>query len=209
MVTPQPPNGALLITVLGAQAETRTALCRVLMVRLVARGVAATHLPCQAVPGPYPGSRLQNHAGALDAALSSAPFVLSESSVIHAAAARQADASDELQRAAHTELTRSAQLLLCAPSMQDDATVHALDAHLRQSLLKARASFCVIHGQGPAAEAQAWQALCLALDWPLDAEPDSASATRRTVWRGACDTCSDAGCEHRVFSDLIAQRARA
>ena len=28
-------------------------------------------------------------------------------------------------------------------------------------------------------------------------------------WRWACDKCSDPGCEHKLLSDLLAQRARA
>ena len=206
MTTTLPP-GASLITVLGADPEARAALCRALQARLVAREVVTLHQPCDAIPEPCPSGWLKDCLGALNAALVSCTLALHESSVVHAAAARQKVTSPELQTAAQAELARSAQVLLCAAPTQADAVMHALDGRLRQSLVEARTNFCVIHGTGAAAEAQAWQALCLAMGWPLDAEPDSAAVARRAIWRGACDKCSDPVCEHRVFSDLIAQRA--
>lgn len=203
------PVRASLITVLGAAPEIRGALCRALQARLADRKVNTVHRPCNAAPEPCPSDWLKDCASALSAALSSSTLVLNESSVVHAAAARQNVMPPALQTAARAELARSAQVLLCAAPAQGDAAMHTLDGRLRQSLLEARANFCVIHATGPAAQAQAWQALCLALGWPLDAEPDSASVARRAIWRGACDKCSDPVCEHRVFSDLIAQRIRA
>lgn len=85
-----------------------------------------------------------------------------------------------------------------------------LDAMVRTALQRAGIAYTVIYGQG---QDRLNNAL-LALGWDTAATHPTlaaAQATRtegqyglnrgRTVW--TCDTCSDADCEHRLFTDLI------
>lgn len=204
-MTPRPP-GAALVSVLGAQPPLRLSLIRSLQARLQARGAAALHLPCPPLARPADSDWPQGQAQALNAALAHEALVLSESSTLHAVAALPFAQPPELQAAARAELARCTLVLLCAPSAQAQAQVHAIDGRLRELLLASHASFSVIHSTGPTAHAQAWQTLCLALGWPADAEP-TLGAGRAARWQHPCDTCSDPGCEHRLFSDLLTQRA--
>lgn len=79
-----------------------------------------------------------------------------------------------------------------------------VDDMLRKALMDANLGFAVVHGDGAEQLANAWNAINAAAD--PDARrrgaPDAAAA-----WSWACDKCSDPACEHRLFSDLIAQRS--
>jgi nicotinamide riboside kinase len=78
-----------------------------------------------------------------------------------------------------------------------------IDALVRAALQSAGVAYTVVYGQG---EERLNNAL-LALGW----DDTAAQTTRiqaqyalnrgRTAW--TCDTCSDAECEHRLFSDLL------
>jgi predicted ATPase len=72
------------------------------------------------------------------------------------------------------------------------------DALLRAALAAARLPFAVVHGRGPERLASALRALGLG-----GAEPPR----RAAAW--SCDKCSDPACEHRLFTDLLRQRAEA
>ena len=92
-----------------------------------------------------------------------------------------------------------------------------VDALLRAALHKAGVAYKVVYGQGPARLNNA----LLALGWeampepqendtPLNAAPTTREQAQyalnrgRTAWR--CDKCSDAECEHRLFSELIQRK---
>ncbi|WP_225784921.1 hypothetical protein [Xenophilus sp. Marseille-Q4582] len=200
-------DAVALVTVLGARPGDRQALVRSLRARLRGRQRDALHLPCLAVPRPWQAGWIPARAHERARALAASPIVLHESSLVHAMAQGLPEgAAPELPAAAQAELAGSALVLLCAPSA-DEAAALATDLRLRQWLVQVRAGFSIV-GSDAASARQAWQALCLTLGWPLDAGPEG-GVQRRLRWRGPCDTCSDPACEHRVFSDLLAQRARA
>lgn len=68
-----------------------------------------------------------------------------------------------------------------------------VDARLRDVLQREGLAISMVYGNGPARLASALAVL----------EPGtSANAQKGGAWRWLCDKCSDAGCEHRLFSDL-------
>ncbi|MDP9899178.1 ATP-binding protein [Variovorax ginsengisoli] len=80
-----------------------------------------------------------------------------------------------------------------------------VDALVRAALARAGVSYAVVHGQGAQRLANAWQAI----DRRVQAKdsPDLARAAQaQAAWRWSCEKCSDPACEHKLFSDLVAQR---
>jgi nicotinamide riboside kinase len=80
-----------------------------------------------------------------------------------------------------------------------------VDARLRHHLQGAAIPFVVIHGHGAQRVAAAWLAVCahasslgVRLDPAHNRYPDRLTASPR--WQ--CETCSDAQCEHRLFTRL-------
>ena len=74
-----------------------------------------------------------------------------------------------------------------------------IDARLRQVLQRAGLAFSMVYGQGAQRLAGALAML----------EPGTALAPQASRnWRWLCDKCSDADCEHRLFSDLQATAMR-
>jgi nicotinamide riboside kinase len=70
-----------------------------------------------------------------------------------------------------------------------------IDARLREVLQREGLAFSMVYGQGPQRLAGALAAL----------EPGASTVPQtRSNWRWLCDKCSDADCEHRLFSDLQA-----
>jgi HTH-type transcriptional regulator, transcriptional repressor of NAD biosynthesis genes len=74
-----------------------------------------------------------------------------------------------------------------------------IDARLRQVLLEARIPFVTIYGQGP----QRLQAALQAIDQAQGLAQEGRTGGPAWVW--VCDSCSDAECEHRLFSRLRAK----
>ena len=72
-----------------------------------------------------------------------------------------------------------------------------MDALIRQTLLQAQIPFQVIYGLGEDRLSQALSALKRSPAMP---------EARRKPWVWACDKCSDPACEHRLLSDLLANR---
>ena len=72
-----------------------------------------------------------------------------------------------------------------------------MDALLRQTLVQSQISFQVIYGLGEDRLAQALSAL---------KRGPAVREARRKPWIWACDKCSDPACEHRLLSDLLANR---
>ena len=92
------------------------------------------------------------------------------------------------------EAYRDASILLVA-----SATPKATDDALRSALTGAKLHFAVVHGEGAEQLDNAWRAI------GGPAEPD-ASSEGPARWAWACDKCSDPACEHRLFTELVAQR---
>jgi protein tyrosine phosphatase (PTP) superfamily phosphohydrolase (DUF442 family) len=102
-------------------------------------------------------------------------------------------------------------VLLCAARADEDASTQARQAFLREQLHAAGVAYGVLHGEDAAIVQQAWQALQSALGLAQqtdDAQP-TAEARSLATWRSNCEKCSDPVCEHRLFSDLVGQRAQA
>ena len=73
-----------------------------------------------------------------------------------------------------------------------------VDARLREVLQREGVAFSLVYGQGRARLAGALAVL----------EPGASTVPQvRGRWRWQCDKCSDADCEHRLFSDLQAAAA--
>jgi hypothetical protein len=87
------------------------------------------------------------------------------------------------------------------------AAIAALQAHqaLRQSLHALGLAYQVLRGTPPAQQMQALQTL---LPWlpELAGVLQTGVESRRPGWR--CSDCSDPACEHRSFTELLAQRAQ-
>ncbi len=88
-----------------------------------------------------------------------------------------------------------------ADGFQRDGVVirERIDARLRDLLQQEGMAFSIVYGKGPKRLASALAVL----------EPGaSANAQKGGAWRWLCDKCSDASCEHRLFSDLQAATTR-
>ena len=83
--------------------------------------------------------------------------------------------------------------------------VQAADAALRQQLDAAGTSYSVLYGT---AASQVEKARA-AIERRLQPNPLTLSATPLTVpaWVWPCDKCGDAGCEYKLLSGLLSQRA--
>ncbi|WP_139237290.1 hypothetical protein [Polaromonas sp. YR568] len=83
----------------------------------------------------------------------------------------------------------------------------AADEAIRTALTSAGIAYRVMYGSADQRLAQALDAVN-----PPSPTPQRASGTRRggkSAWTWVCDKCSDPGCEHRMLSDLLAQRNNA
>jgi nicotinamide riboside kinase len=79
------------------------------------------------------------------------------------------------------------------------ATRARIDARLREVLQREGLAFSMVYGQGLQRLAGALAVL----------EPGASTVPQaRSNWRWLCDKCSDADCEHRLFSDLQAAAMR-
>lgn len=95
-------------------------------------------------------------------------------------------------------------VLLCGLEAMEP-TQQAADQSIRSALAAAGMAYCVLYGTAPQRLAQALGAVeRLQPGLPLR-EPQPAGRSKPWVW--ACDKCSDPVCEHRLLSDLLAQRA--
>jgi len=88
------------------------------------------------------------------------------------------------------------------------AAIAALQAHqaLRQSLHALGLAYQVLRGTPPTQLAQALHTLLPWLPELAGVLPQTGVESRRPGWR--CSDCSDPGCEHRSFTELLAQRAQ-
>lgn len=87
--------------------------------------------------------------------------------------------------------------LLIAPDAGPD------DPGLREQLARARVSFSVLYGDASARLVSAWQLIQPMLKLP---PAPAAQEPSGRAWSWSCDKCSDPGCEHRLFQDLLAKR---
>jgi nicotinamide riboside kinase len=101
----------------------------------------------------------------------------------------------------HRTLVTGLDLPWKADGIQRDGAAmrERIDARLRDVLQREGVSFSMVYGQGAQRLAGALAVL----------EPGASTLPRaRSSWRWLCDKCSDADCEHRLFSDLQAAATR-
>lgn len=103
------------------------------------------------------------------------------------------------------------------PWRDGPAVQQAIDTRLRHMLHAAGIPFQTIYGTGPQRTSAAL--LCIAQALTADSavqislkkraetlEPESARACFYSKLMPACEACSDPGCEHRLFTQLVARR---
>jgi len=94
--------------------------------------------------------------------------------------------------------------LLCGLESAEAAR-QAADQAIRSALAAAGTAYCVLYGSAPQRLGQALAAVERLL--PGSSPRKQAPAGRSKAWVWVCDKCSDPACEHRLLSDLLAQRA--
>lgn len=103
------------------------------------------------------------------------------------------------------------------PWRDGPAVQEAIDTRLRHMLHTAAIPFQTIYGTGPQRTSAAL--LCIAQALPADSaaqislkkraetlDSESTRACFYSKFMPACEACSDPGCEHRLFSQLVAKR---
>ena len=94
-------------------------------------------------------------------------------------------------------------VLLCGLESMEPPQ-QAADQSIRSALAAAGMAYCVLYGGAPQRLAQALGAVeRLQPGLPLR---EQQPAGRNKPWVWVCDKCSDPVCEHRLLSDLLAQR---
>jgi hypothetical protein len=79
------------------------------------------------------------------------------------------------------------------------------DQAIRTALASAGVSYRVMYGTVEQRLAQALDAV----NPPSPQRTIAARNGRQNAWTWVCDKCSDPTCEHRLLSDLLAQRANS
>ena len=81
------------------------------------------------------------------------------------------------------------------------------DQSLRRQLNDAHQPYQVLYGELSEQLAQAVRILHIhPRTKPSDSAQNPPTPTQASNWRWACDKCSDPACEHRLLTDLLAQR---
>lgn len=81
-----------------------------------------------------------------------------------------------------------------------------VDALLRKALTQGNIAFSVVYGSGEQRVLNAMTAIDFALHSTALATPSTPSTPTPESPQWTCERCSDADCEHRLFSDLIGRR---
>lgn len=102
-----------------------------------------------------------------------------------------------------TGLEPASQARSAAASMT--AAQETADQAIRTALALAGVSYRVMYGTADQRLAQALDAV----NPPSPQRPTATRSGRKNDWTWVCDKCSDPACEHRLLSDLLAQRANS
>lgn len=110
------------------------------------------------------------------------------------------DSAVGFQRSLDLTLLACLDLPWVADGIQRDgvAMQQRIDARLREVLLAHHLPFATVYGLGP----QRLQAALQAIDHTDAMRRAQLPAAQGPAWTWVCDTCSDADCEHRLFSRL-------
>jgi len=150
-------------------------------------------------PGTGADLLLQDLPAALQAANLPQGCALSPAPSLMAAAVRDLELGDTSLHPAALARHRDFDLTLLSglEAFVTDPHTLALDARLRQVLDQHGLAYAVVYGDGPQRIHCAVQAI--AHRQQVAHNP----ATGQTVWQWQCEKCSDAACEHRLFSALL------
>ena len=96
--------------------------------------------------------------------------------------------------------------LLCGLESATQAHQQAADQSIRAALAVESAPYCVLYGSASQRLAQALEAVERLLPTLQQQKPAPARKSNK-AWVWVCDKCSDPACEHRLLSDLLAQRS--
>lgn len=222
-MTPALATGCV-IAILGAESTGKTDLARALAERLAQRGVAVTLVAeylrewCERegrTPRPEEQAAIAAEQTRRIAEAATRGVVVADTTALMTAVYSDllfddrtlyADALRAQSGYVLTLLT-ALDLPWIADGLQRDGphVREPVDARVRASLSQGGLSFAVVHGRGAQRLTNAWQAI----DRHVQSKdsPDLARAAQaQAAWRWSCEKCSDPACEHKLFSDLVAQR---
>ena len=74
------------------------------------------------------------------------------------------------------------------------------------ALLRGGVPYTVVHGSGAQRLANAWNAINSIAERAERTGAAGRKGTESQAWNWPCEKCSDPGCEHRLFTDLLAGR---
>ena len=222
-MTPRLPDGCV-IAVLGAESTGKSELTRAIAARLRQRGVATTLVGevlrewCDR-EGRTPRKGEQAAIAAEQtrriAAAATQGVVVADTTALMTAVYSELQLSDDslyadalaAQRGCAITLLTALDLPWVADGLQRDGPHRRelVDARVRAVLARAGLPFAVVHGSGADRLSGAWSAINSIADSAETARATGQSGSQNGgVWR--CDRCFDPACEHRLFSELVAQK---
>jgi nicotinamide riboside kinase len=211
-MTPVLPAGCV-IALLGAESTGKTPLARALAKRLTERGIAATLVPdglreWREREGRAPNAGEQATIAAAQtkqiAEAATHGVVIADTTALMTAVHSQRLFGDDSLYAGALAAQRGYAVTLLTAT--DNNTSSVTDELLRAALVQANLPFAVVHGQGGERLVNAWNAINAVADPETRANAAPRARAAPASWSWACDKCSDPACEHRLFSDLVAQR---
>ncbi|MBS0427302.1 MAG: ATP-binding protein [Proteobacteria bacterium] len=223
-MTPRLPAGCV-IAVLGAESTGKTELARALAARLQARDIGASLVGeylrewCDRegrTPRPDEQAGIaeeQTHriavaaAGGIAVADTTALMTAVYSDLLFDDTSLY-DAALAAQRRCSITLLTALDLPWVADGLQRDGphVREPVDALVRAALARGGVPYTVVHGSGPERLANAWNAINSIADCAEQTGAAGRKGTESQAWNWPCDKCSDPGCEHRLFTDLLAGR---
>lgn len=223
-MTPRLPAGCV-IAVLGAESTGKTELARALAMRLEARGIAASFVGeylrewCDRegrTPRPDEQSAIADEQTRRIAAAAANGVAVADTTAVMTAVYSDLlfndtslyDAALAAQRRCSITLLTALDLPWVADGLQRDGPQvrEPVDALVRAALARGGVPYAVVHGSGPERLANAWSAINSIADHAERTGAAGQKDAESAGWNWPCEKCSDPGCEHRLFTDLLAGR---
>ncbi len=230
-MTPKLPFGTV-IAVLGAESTGKTELARAIAARLARSGIAVRLVPeylrewcdrAQRTPRAHEQAAIAAEQTRRIAAAAARGVVIADTTAVMTAVYSDLLFSDPslyadalaAQRGYAMTLLTALDLPWVSDGLQRDGPQvrEPVDAQVRDALQRAALPYAVVHGSGAQRLESAWNAIASTAG---TARPTGADADAGTLaddpqraasgWRWSCEKCSDPVCEHRLFSELVANR---